>query len=167
MEPTTAWVIPNSPCAAWSLSLTFVDIMRANYSCQKTVLWLNSKRLQSHSLTSPIQHSRWSALTHTCMPGQAQQEELRRRTYRRKLFVEQGERVAQRYPGSSEEISWRVNYLNNKWDQLESNLTPAKGRNQEVEVELGNYPTTVMLCFCVIPELGRNGNVAGWGKKLD
>lgn len=70
---------------------------------------------------------------------QAQQEELRRRTYRRKLFVEQGERVAQRYPGSSEEISWRVNYLNNKWDQLESNLTPAKGRNQEVEVELGSY----------------------------
>ena len=68
---------------------------------------------------------------------QVQQDELRRRTYRRKLFVEQGERVAQRYPGSSEEISWRVNYLNNKWDQLESNLTPAKGRNQEVEVELG------------------------------
>ncbi|CAL4061010.1 unnamed protein product, partial [Meganyctiphanes norvegica] len=66
----------------------------------------------------------------------AQLEELRRRTYRRKLFVEQGERVAQRYPNSGEEISWRVNYLNNKWDQLESSFTNAKGRCAEVEVEL-------------------------------
>lgn len=148
MELTTAWATPNSPSAAPCLSFSFFDIMHANYSCQKTVLWLNCKRLQSHSLTIPIQHSRWSALTHTCMPGQAQQEELRRRTYRRKLFVEQGERVAQRYPGSSEEISWRVNYLNNKWDQLESNLTPAKGRNQEVEVELGNYPITYVMFLC-------------------
>lgn len=71
--------------------------------------------------------------------SQAQQEELRRRTFRRTLFVEQGERVAQRYPGSADEISWRVNYLNNKWDQLESTFTPAKGRNQEVEVELGEH----------------------------
>ena len=67
---------------------------------------------------------------------QNQQEELRKRTYRRKLFVEQGEKVAQRYPSSAEEISWRVNYLNNKWDQLESTFTPVKG-SQEVEVELG------------------------------
>lgn len=81
---------------------------------------------------------------------QAQQEELRRRTYRRKLFVEQGERVAQRYPGSSEEICWRVNYLNNKWDQLESTFTPAKGRNQEVEVELGMSSVSFFLFICFL-----------------
>lgn len=68
---------------------------------------------------------------------QVQQEELNRRAFRRKLFVEQGERVALNYPLEEEEIKWRVNYLNNKWEQLLSTLTPVKGRAEHVEVELG------------------------------
>ncbi|XP_050693034.1 uncharacterized protein LOC126983896 isoform X2 [Eriocheir sinensis] len=108
-----------SPPYVWSFS-EFLDQYNELYE------WLIQVQLKLYSHSNPPDKA----------ARMAQQEELRRRTYRRKLFVEQGERVAQRYPGSSEEISWRVNYLNNKWDQLESNLTPAKGRNQEVEVEL-------------------------------
>ncbi|KAK8744577.1 hypothetical protein OTU49_000880 [Cherax quadricarinatus] len=108
-----------SPPYVWSFS-EFLDQYNELYE------WLIQVQLKLYSHSNPPDKA----------ARMAQQEELRRRTYRRKLFVEQGERVAQRYPGSAEEISWRVNYLNNKWDQLESSFTPAKGRNQEVEVEL-------------------------------
>ncbi|XP_071530629.1 uncharacterized protein klar isoform X1 [Panulirus ornatus] len=108
-----------SPPYVWSFS-EFLDQYNELYE------WLIQVQLKLYSHSNPPDKA----------ARMVQQEELRRRTYRRKLFVEQGERVAQRYPGSAEEISWRVNYLNNKWDQLESTFTPAKGRNQEVEVEL-------------------------------
>ncbi|XP_068217202.1 klarsicht protein [Palaemon carinicauda] len=108
-----------SPPYIWSFS-EFLDQYNELYE------WLIQVQLKLYSHSNPPDKA----------AKMAQQEELRRRTYRRKLFVEQGERVAQRYPSSAEEISWRVNYLNNKWDQLQSSFTPAKGRNQEVEVEL-------------------------------
>lgn len=108
-----------SPPYIWSFS-EFLDQYNELYE------WLIQVQLKLYSHSNPPDKA----------ARMAQQDELRRRSYRRKLFVEQGERVAQRYQGSAEEISWRVNYLNNKWDQLQISFTPAKGRNQEVEVEL-------------------------------
>ncbi|XP_076062425.1 uncharacterized protein LOC143037757 [Oratosquilla oratoria] len=108
-----------SPQYVWSFS-EFMDQYNELYE------WLIQVQLKLYSHSNPPDKA----------ARMVQLEELRRRAYRRKLFSEQGERVAQRYPQSAEEISWRVNYLNNKWDQLEQSFTPLKGKSQEVEVEL-------------------------------
>ena len=54
----------------------------------------------------------------------------------------QGQRVAARYPQQAEEITWRVEYLANKWEQLEAAVTPTGART--VEVEIGEARAAVL-----------------------
>lgn len=53
-------------------------------------------------------------------------EELQRKTYKRKLFNNQGGRLVARSPDLKTEVAWRIRYLNKKWEMLENVVTPRK-----------------------------------------
>lgn len=51
-------------------------------------------------------------------------EELRRKAYRRKLFNEQAEKLISRAPALKDEVAWRVDHLNSKWELVEQIMAP-------------------------------------------
>ncbi|XP_011876409.1 PREDICTED: uncharacterized protein LOC105566759 isoform X2 [Vollenhovia emeryi] len=54
----------------------------------------------------------------------AHMEELRRKAYRRKLFNEQAEKLISRAPALKDEVAWRVDHLNAKWELVEQIMAP-------------------------------------------
>ncbi|KAL6423713.1 hypothetical protein ACFW04_010303 [Cataglyphis niger] len=54
----------------------------------------------------------------------AHMEELRRKAYRRKLFNEQAEKLISRAPALKDEVAWRVDHLNSKWELVEQIMAP-------------------------------------------
>lgn len=56
----------------------------------------------------------------------AHMEELRRRAYRRKLFNEQAEKLVASTPALKDEVAWRVNHLNAKWELVEQIMAPVE-----------------------------------------
>ncbi|XP_076686517.1 uncharacterized protein LOC143378583 isoform X2 [Andrena cerasifolii] len=56
----------------------------------------------------------------------AHMEELRRRAYRRKLFNEQAGKLVSRAPALKDEVAWRVDHLNAKWDLVEQIMAPVE-----------------------------------------
>ncbi|XP_075226377.1 klarsicht isoform X2 [Lycorma delicatula] len=53
-------------------------------------------------------------------------EEMLRKSYKRKVFNNQGGRIVARFPELKEEVARRVVYLNMKWERLEQTVTPRK-----------------------------------------
>lgn len=51
-------------------------------------------------------------------------EELRRKAYRRRLFNEQAGKLVFRTPSLKDEVAWRVNHLNAKWELVEQIMAP-------------------------------------------
>lgn len=51
-------------------------------------------------------------------------EELQRKAYRRKLFNEQAEKLISRAPALKDEVAWRVDHLNAKWELVEQIMAP-------------------------------------------
>lgn len=51
-------------------------------------------------------------------------EELRRKAYRRRLFNEQAGKLIAREPALRDEITWRVDHLNAKWELVEQIMAP-------------------------------------------
>lgn len=51
-------------------------------------------------------------------------EELRRRAYRRKLFNEQAAKLVSHAPALKDEVAWRVDHLNAKWELVEQMMAP-------------------------------------------
>ncbi|XP_053994423.1 klarsicht protein isoform X3 [Hylaeus volcanicus] len=56
----------------------------------------------------------------------AHMEELRRRAYRRKLFNEQAVKLVSRAPSLKDEVAWRVDHLNAKWELVEQIMAPVE-----------------------------------------
>ncbi|XP_017795060.1 PREDICTED: uncharacterized protein LOC108576557 [Habropoda laboriosa] len=56
----------------------------------------------------------------------AHMEELRRRAYRRKLFNEQAGKLVSRAPAFKDEVAWRVDHLNAKWELVEQIMAPVE-----------------------------------------
>ncbi|XP_076163284.1 uncharacterized protein LOC143144593 isoform X2 [Ptiloglossa arizonensis] len=56
----------------------------------------------------------------------AHMEELRRRAYRRKLFNEQAAKLVSRAPALKDEVAWRVDHLNAKWELVEQIMAPVE-----------------------------------------
>ncbi|XP_051157473.1 klarsicht protein isoform X2 [Leptopilina boulardi] len=54
----------------------------------------------------------------------AHMEELRRKAYRRRLFNEQAGKLIAREPALRDEITWRVDHLNAKWELVEQIMAP-------------------------------------------
>ncbi|XP_017752927.1 PREDICTED: uncharacterized protein LOC108545687 isoform X2 [Eufriesea mexicana] len=54
----------------------------------------------------------------------AHMEELRRRAYRRKLFNEQAGKLVSHAPALKDEVAWRVDHLNAKWELVEQIMAP-------------------------------------------
>ncbi|XP_011639646.1 uncharacterized protein LOC105428825 isoform X2 [Pogonomyrmex barbatus] len=54
----------------------------------------------------------------------AHMEELRRKAYRRKLFNEQAEKLISRAPALKDEVAWRVDHLNARWELVEQIMAP-------------------------------------------
>ncbi|XP_061939054.1 uncharacterized protein LOC107998930 isoform X11 [Apis cerana] len=54
----------------------------------------------------------------------AHMEELRRRAYRRKLFNEQAAKLVSHAPALKDEVAWRVDHLNAKWELVEQMMAP-------------------------------------------
>ncbi|XP_011503753.1 PREDICTED: uncharacterized protein LOC105366864 [Ceratosolen solmsi marchali] len=50
--------------------------------------------------------------------------ELRRKAYRRRLFNDQAEKLIARSPSLKEEVAWRIDHLNVKWDLVEQIMAP-------------------------------------------
>ncbi|XP_014671803.1 PREDICTED: uncharacterized protein LOC106812432 isoform X2 [Priapulus caudatus] len=53
--------------------------------------------------------------------------EMQQRSHLRARFNENAEKLSRRYPNMKDEVNWRVNLLNHKWDTLECVITPKKG----------------------------------------
>ncbi|KOX75272.1 Tubulin alpha-1 chain [Melipona quadrifasciata] len=56
----------------------------------------------------------------------AHMQELRRRAYRRKLFNEQAGKLVSRAPALKDEVAWRVDHLNAKWELVEQIMAPVE-----------------------------------------
>ncbi|XP_043596428.1 uncharacterized protein LOC122573733 isoform X2 [Bombus pyrosoma] len=56
----------------------------------------------------------------------AHMEELRRRAYRRKLFNDQAGKLVSRAPALKDEVAWRVDHLNAKWELVEQIMAPVE-----------------------------------------
>lgn len=71
---------------------------------------------------------------------QAHMEELRRRAYRRKLFNEQASKLVSRAPALKDEVAWRVDHLNAKWELVEQIMAPVQRpvSNQQ-DISAGNF----------------------------
>lgn len=66
-------------------------------------------------------------------------EELRRKAYRRKLFNEQAEKLVACTPALKDEVAWRVNHLNAKWELVEQIMAPVERTvSDEQDVSAGN-----------------------------
>lgn len=66
-------------------------------------------------------------------------EELRRRAYRRKLFNEQAGKLVSHAPALKDEVAWRVDHLNAKWELVEQIMAPIERpvSNQQ-DISAGN-----------------------------
>lgn len=51
---------------------------------------------------------------------------MNRKSFKRKLFNNQGGRLVVRSPDLKDEVAWRVLTLNSKWETLEQTVTPRK-----------------------------------------
>ena len=51
-------------------------------------------------------------------------EELRRKAYRRRLFNEQAGKLIARAPTLKDEVAWRIDHLNAKWELVEQIMAP-------------------------------------------
>jgi len=58
-------------------------------------------------------------------------EEMHRKTYKRKVFNNQGGRLAARFPELKDDVKWRMTHLNRKWERLEQTVTPRKHSPRE------------------------------------
>ncbi|XP_066591099.1 klarsicht protein isoform X2 [Prorops nasuta] len=56
----------------------------------------------------------------------AHMEELKRKAYRRKLFNEQAGKLVSRVPALKDEVAWRVDHLNAKWELVEQIMAPVE-----------------------------------------
>ncbi|XP_023288000.1 uncharacterized protein LOC111673934 [Orussus abietinus] len=54
----------------------------------------------------------------------AHMEELQRKAYRRRLFNEQAAKLMSRTPTLKDEVAWRVDHLNTKWELVEQIMAP-------------------------------------------
>ncbi|XP_052119593.1 uncharacterized protein LOC127748782 isoform X2 [Frankliniella occidentalis] len=63
-------------------------------------------------------------------------ERLQREGFRRRLFNEQSGRLLQRCPELTEEVSWRAQHLNAKWDTLERAMDSPRELGADVEHEV-------------------------------
>jgi len=66
-------------------------------------------------------------------------EELRRKAYRRKLFNEQAEKLISRAPALKDEVAWRVDHLNAKWELVEQIMAPIDQQiSSQQDISAGN-----------------------------
>ncbi|XP_057318055.1 klarsicht protein [Microplitis mediator] len=64
----------------------------------------------------------------------AHMEELRRKAYRRRLFNEQAAKLVARTPSLRDEVAWRVDHLNAKWELVEQIMAPAQPASEHQDV---------------------------------
>ena len=82
-------------------------------------------------------------------------EELRRRAYRRKLFNEQAGKLVSRAPALKDEVAWRVDHLNAKWELVEQIMAPVERpvSNQQ-DISAGNILVKIKtLILCENPKI--------------
>lgn len=73
-------------------------------------------------------------------------EELRRKAYRRKLFNEQAEKLISRAPALKDEVAWRVDHLNAKWELVEQIMAPIdQPVSSQQDISAGNGLITLPL----------------------
>lgn len=65
-------------------------------------------------------------------------EELRRKAYRRRLFNEQATKLVARAPSLKDEVAWRVDHLNAKWELVEQIMAPTQPTSDQQDVSAGN-----------------------------
>ena len=58
---------------------------------------------------------------------QTYHEEMLQRSPRRKLFNDYAKQLMRRYPNMKEEITIRIQHLNNQWQALEQAISPRTG----------------------------------------
>lgn len=88
-------------------------------------------------------------------------EELRRKAYRRRLFNEQAAKLVARTPSLRDEVAWRVDHLNAKWELVEQIMAPAQPASEHQDVFTGNtfFHTNrllLILRFYTEKNVGRN-----------
>ena len=67
-------------------------------------------------------------------------EELRRKAYRRRLFNEQAGKLVSRAPSLKDEVAWRVDHLNAKWELVEQIMAPvAQPTSNQQDVSAGKF----------------------------
>lgn len=67
-------------------------------------------------------------------------EELQRKAYRRRLFNEQAAKLVARSPSLKDEVAWRVDHLNAKWELVEQIMAPTQPASDQ-DVSAGKSPS--------------------------
>ena len=76
-------------------------------------------------------------------------EELRRKAYRRRLFNEQAGKLMARAPALKDEIAWRVDHLNAKWELVEQIMAPiARPVSDHQDVSAGEFIFCFIIVYC-------------------
>ena len=57
---------------------------------------------------------------------------MHRKSYKRKIFNNQGGRLVAQLPKLKDEVAWRMMYLNLKWERLEQTVTPVSYTHLDV-----------------------------------
>lgn len=70
-------------------------------------------------------------------------EELQRKAYRRRLFNDQSTKLVARTPSLKDEVAWRVNHLNAKWELVEQIMAPTQPASDQQDVSAGNLPVAI------------------------
>ncbi|XP_054272374.1 uncharacterized protein LOC128992693 isoform X2 [Macrosteles quadrilineatus] len=75
-------------------------------------------------------------------------EEMHHKTYKRKVFNNQGGRLAAKFPGMKDEVKRRMTHLNRKWERLEQTVTPRKHSRVDTS-HLEHLPDVEHLLNCL------------------
>ncbi|XP_034949178.1 uncharacterized protein klar [Chelonus insularis] len=64
----------------------------------------------------------------------AHMEDLKRKAYRRRLFNDQAAKLVARTPSLKDEVAWRVDHLNAKWELVEQIMAPTQPASNQQDV---------------------------------
>ncbi|XP_022250543.1 uncharacterized protein LOC106466756 [Limulus polyphemus] len=113
------------------------ELDQDNKEIWSSVTWSFTEFIQQFNLLHDGLHKLQSAVSEVedeekrSLVVKSVQEELQKKGLRLKLFNDQAQQLGKRYPNMKDEVSRRVNLLNNKWEAVEQAVNPHKPQQSQ------------------------------------
>ncbi|XP_076355434.1 uncharacterized protein LOC143249453 isoform X2 [Tachypleus tridentatus] len=113
------------------------ELDQDNMEIWSSVTWSFTEFIQQFNLLHDGLHKLQSAVSEVVdeekmsLVVKSVQEELQKKGLRLKLFNDQAQQLGKRYPNMKDEVSRRVNLLNNKWEAVEQAVNPHKPQQSQ------------------------------------